>query len=110
MGGTFNQHQALSSHSPKGKLPAAIDRDRAAIGGDVADYRLLLEVAHPIADKHFVKADFPRKRSTHGCLMLAPGSQAASYSASLSDICPPGSRAQWFALSTVGSIGPISSR
>jgi hypothetical protein len=52
-----------------------IDHYRAAVSCDLADYNLLVEVAHTITDPHVVKVDFPWKLTTHGPLMLA-GSQA----------------------------------
>ncbi len=67
---TFNQRQALALHSAEGGLTAAVDCDCAPIPCDFADYRVVPEVAHTIPDKYLVKADVPRKRSTHGCLML----------------------------------------
>jgi hypothetical protein len=82
--GTFKQRQALPLHSLEGRSTAMIDHYGASIMCDFADNNLLVEVAHAIADPHFVKVDFPWKLTTHGPLMLA-GSLGASPSSFVAD-------------------------
>jgi hypothetical protein len=87
LGGTFKQRQSLPLHPLEGRSTALINHYRAPISCDLADHNLLVEVAHTITDRNFVKVDFPWKLTTHVPLMLVQRSSSGCRFVALVRIC-----------------------